>query len=125
MNIVAQRNRFLQDSVTTSSPVANLIALYDRLVLDCLRGEHALSGGDRAGANRHLQHAQDILTELRSALRPDLWSGAAGLDALYGYLRRELIAANVAGTPARVTAVRGQIETLQAAWKQAASQLGG
>lgn len=122
MTSPALRNRYLNDSIATASPGRLLVMLYDRLVLDVAQGEEALLAGDRVTAADKLQHAQEIIIELRSTLDMSVWSGAAGLAALYAYWLAELIGANVGNDAARARAVREQIEPVRDAWREAAAQ---
>jgi len=115
------RNRYLQDSVNTASPGKLLIMLYDRLVLDLAKGEEALRNDEREKANLLLNHAQEIVLELRVSLDVEAWSGAPGLAGLYGFLLTELIGANIARDPARVAGCRTLVEPLRDAWRQAAA----
>ena len=115
------RDRYLQDSINTASPAKLLLMLYDRLVLDLMQGEDALHADDRPQANEKLTHAQEIVMELRVSLDVEAWSGAPGLANLYGYLLTELIGANIARDPSRVTACRGLVESLRDAWREAAA----
>ena len=119
----AQRARFVDDSITTASPERLLTMLYDRLLLDLARAENAQVSGDRAAANGHLTHAQDIILELASSLRQDAWEGAANLAALYGFLHSELVRAHVTGEAERIRAVRGLVEPLAEAWRAAALEV--
>jgi flagellar protein FliS len=114
------RDRYITDAVATASPTKLLMMLFDRLVLDLTRGEQALLDSDRAEANTHLQHAQDIVTELHVSLDPDAWDGAAGLAALYTFVETELVTANVRGDAAKVAAVRDLMEPLRDTWREAA-----
>jgi flagellar protein FliS len=116
----AMRERYIADSVATAPPATLLMMLFDRLVLDLARGEQALLDGNRPEANTHLQHAQDIVTELHVSLDLDVWDGAAGLAALYAFVQTELVNANVRGDAAKVTSVRGLIEPLRDTWREAA-----
>lgn len=116
----AMRERYLADSVATASPAKLLLMLYDRLVIDLERGEQALLAGDRAEANTHLKHAQDIVTELHVTLDLDAWDGAPGLAALYTFASTELINANIRGDAAKVASVRGLLEPLRDTWREAA-----
>ena len=67
MNYANLRDRYVQDAVTTASPATLLVMLYDRLVLDLMRGESALRSGQRDAANEQLNHAQDIISELANS----------------------------------------------------------
>jgi flagellar secretion chaperone FliS len=115
------RDRYLQDSVSTASPGKLLLMLYDRLVLDLAKGEEALRSGEREVANELLNHAQEIVLELRTSLDVDAWAGAPGLANLYGYLLIELIGANIARDADRVATCRTLVEPLRDAWREAAA----
>ena len=123
MSAAALRARYLGDSVATASPQQLLVMLYDRLALDLERAEAALIGGDRQEAGAQLQHAQDIVFELRSSLRVDAWDGGPRLAALYTWLVGELVQANVRGDRNRVSSCRQVVEPLRDAWRQAAATL--
>ncbi|MGF1660906.1 MAG: flagellar export chaperone FliS [Kineosporiaceae bacterium] len=116
----ARRGRFLAQQVETATPAGLLVMLYDRLVVDLVRSEEALAGGDRGGAHTALVHAQEIVAELLSTLDTEAWDGAGRLAGLYTYLLRELVGANVARDAARVAACRGLVEPLRDAWREAA-----
>jgi flagellar protein FliS len=115
------RDRYLQDSVSTASPGKLLLMLYDRLVLDLIKGEEALRSDEREKANDLLNHAQEIVLELRVSLDVEAWSGAPGLASLYGFLLMELIGANIARDPDRVAGCRVLVEPLRDAWREAAA----
>jgi flagellar protein FliS len=121
--VAAQRARFLDDAVATASPARLLTMLYDRLLLDLTRGADAQYVGDRATANTHLLHAQEIVLELSASLRQDGWSGAPALASLYAFMHAELVRANVAGDPDRTRSVRTLVEPLAEAWRTAAVEV--
>ncbi|MFI5895251.1 flagellar export chaperone FliS [Actinoplanes sp. NPDC051513] len=115
------RDRYLQDSINTASPGKLLLMLYDRLVLDLMKGEEALRTGAREQAHEQLTHAQEIVLELRTSLDVDAWSGAPALAGLYGWMLTELIGANIAKDADRVAACRTLVEPLRDAWREAAA----
>jgi flagellar protein FliS len=115
------RERYLQDSINTASPAKLLLMLYDRLVLDLMKGEESLRTDNREQAHEQLTHAQEIVLELRVSLDVEAWSGAPALASLYGYLLTELIGANIARDSARVALCRGLVEPLRDAWREAAA----
>ncbi|RZU50450.1 flagellar protein FliS [Krasilnikovia cinnamomea] len=116
----AMRERYLADSIATASPAKLLVMLYDRLVLDLTRGEQALLDGDREDARTNLLHAQDIVLELQTSLKPDVWDGAADLAAIYAFVMTELVTANVKGDPVKVRQCRELMEPLRDTWREAA-----
>ena len=123
MSTASLRSRYLGDSVATASPQRILVMLYDRLVLDLERAEIALDTGDRVEAAAQIQHAQDIVFELRESLRVDAWEGGPRLAALYSWMITELVQAGVKRDRNRVSACRQIAEPLRDAWRQAAVTL--
>ena len=123
MSTASLRSRYLGDSVATASPQRILVMLYDRLVLDLERAEVALDAGDRTEAAAQIQHAQDIVFELRESLRVDAWEGGPRLAALYSWMITELVQAGVKRDRNRVSACRQIAEPLRDAWRQAAATL--
>jgi len=115
------RDRYLQDSITTASPAKLLLMLYDRLILDLMKGEEALRADEREEAHERLTHAQEIVLELRTSLDVDAWSGAPALANLYGWMLTELIGANIGKDADRVAACRALVEPLRDAWREAAA----
>ena len=123
MTAPSLRARYLGDSIATASPQQLLVMLYDRLALDLERAEAAITSGDRAVSNEQLQHAQEIVLELRASLRVDIWDGGPRLAALYSWLLTELVQANVKNDLRRVADCRRIVEPLRDAWRQAATAL--
>ncbi|GAA2697130.1 flagellar export chaperone FliS [Actinoplanes palleronii] len=119
MSATNLRDRYLQDSVNTASPAKLLTMLYDRLILDLQHGEDALHADDRELANDKLNHAQEIILELRVSLNVEAWDGAPGLANLYGFVLTELIGANISRSPERVAGCRSLLEPLRDAWREA------
>lgn len=117
----AARSTYARNAVDTASPDRLLVMLYDRLLRDLSNAEQAIADGTPARANAELQHAQQIVLELRTSLDVDAWSGGPGLEQLYTYLHGELVVANVEKDAARVATCRTLVEPLRDAWRQAAS----
>jgi len=116
----AARARYMKDSVETMSPARLVTMLYDALVTDLQKAEQAVRAVDYYETNRQLVKAQAILIELRSSLRPETWSAGPRLAALYEYLVREVVTANVTKDAKRIAACRELIEPLRDAWHVAA-----
>ena len=125
MSAAALRARYMGDAVATASPQQLLVMLYDRLALDLERAETALIASDRDEARAQLQHAQEIIFELHSSLKIDVWEGGPRLAALYSWLIGELVQANVKGDRNRVSSCRQVVEPLRDAWRAAAASLAG
>lgn len=114
------RAAYMGNSVQTASPEKLLVMLYDRLLLDLQRAEEAGRDGLHDEASRQLLHAQDIVIELRSALRTELWEGGDRLAAIYEFLQVNLVKANVSRDPALTATCRNLVSPLAQAWREAA-----
>ena len=113
------QQRYRDDAVLSATPERLLTMLYDRLVLDIERAEHAQRAADWTEANAQLLHAQSIVSELTSSLT-DAWEGSAGLRALYAFLTQTLIGANIGRDPERTRACHELVAPLRDAWHEAA-----
>ncbi len=118
--MINARTAYQSNSVQTASPQKLLVMLYDRLVLDLKRAEEAARTGDHEEASRQLQHAQDIVVELRSTLRIDVWAGGERLAAIYDYLQVSLVKANVSRDPDLTATCQTLVAPLAEAWREAA-----
>lgn len=114
------RDRYRSDAVETMSPGRLIVALYDRLLLDLARAVNAIEGGDPTAAHGALLHAQDIVSELHDSLDVGKWAAGAQLAALYEFVLRELVAANIAKDAARVESCAEVVLPLRDAWSEAA-----
>ncbi len=115
------RQRYRTESVATASPARLIVMLYDRLLRDLDDARAALQASEHERAHTALQHAQDIVLELRVALQPDAWEGGPALAALYTFLLQQLIAATVANDVDKVASCRELVEPLADAWHEAAA----
>lgn len=113
------QQRYREETILSASPSRLVTLLFDRLLLDVDRGEAAQRSGDWESANTQLQHAQRILVELSGSLSDD-WSGSASLRAVYDYITRTLIGANIGRDPERTRECRDLIAPLRDAWHTAA-----
>jgi flagellar protein FliS len=116
------RAAYLDASVATASPARLLVMLFERLVLDVQRGLEAQRHGDFEETHRQLTHAQDIVMELQSSLRADQFKGGYDLAALYGFLHRQLVMANVRKDTSITDECLQMVTDLCDTWRQAALQ---
>lgn len=114
------RAAYMGQMVTTANPSRLLVMLYDRLVLDVQRAVDLQNAGDFVAAGQQLMHAQEIVLELNSSLRQDVWEGAAQLASIYAWLHTELVRANVERNAKVTEDCLGVITPLAAAWREAA-----
>lgn len=117
------RSAYQANAVATAGPAQLLLMLLDRLVLDAERGQAALAAGNREETNRQLQHAQAIVTELQVTLDVDGMPAGRELLALYDYLQRQLIRANVSRDAAAAAEAVKFCRELRETWRLAALQV--
>ena len=113
---------YLQSSVETASPSKLLVMLYERLVLDCRRALAAQQAGDHPVAHNNLLHAQDIVVELQSSLRPGVWEGSDALTSIYSHLMVQLVQANVQRDATITSQCLDIVVGLADAWREAATE---
>jgi flagellar protein FliS len=116
-------NDFLRESVLSATPAQLVTMLYDRLLLDLARAEAAQVSADWPTASTDLLHAQDIVAELSSSLDVGAWKGGPDLLAIYSYLTKQLIAANVGHDVERTRECANLLGPLRWAWLAAAQNL--
>jgi flagellar protein FliS len=114
------RTAYLGGMVTTASPARLLVMLYERLVLDVERAAALQEHEDFSAAGQQLMHAQEIVLELQSSLRLDVWDGAKQLSAIYGFLHSELVKANVRRDVTVTRSCLTLVRPLADAWREAA-----
>jgi flagellar protein FliS len=119
----AKLSAYNRDSILSASPARLLTMLYDRLVLDLTRAESALEEGRQPVAWENLRHADQIVAELASTLRVDLWDGAQDLLELYRYVAGLIATASLERDAAPVRDALRLVEPLRDAWHQAATQV--
>jgi flagellar protein FliS len=121
-DLAAARAAYNRDAVLSASPARLLTMLYDRLLLDLRRAEAAQGAESWDVASQNLLHAQDIVTELASSLKPELWEGGSNLLAIYQYVGRSLVSANIRRDAERTRECIALLEPLRAAWHEAAAE---
>jgi flagellar protein FliS len=118
--MITGRNAYMGSMVQTASPARLLVMLYDRLVVDLERATECQELGDHVAASPHLLHAQEIVLELQSSLRVDVWEGGPQLSAVYTWLHKEMVRANVQRDAAATRSCLDLVLPLADAWREAA-----
>jgi flagellar protein FliS len=114
------RSAYMGGMVSTASPARLLVMLYERLLLDIDRAADLQEREDFSSASQQLMHAQEIVLELQTSLRLDVWDGAKQLSAIYGFLHSELVRANVRRDVAATRECLSIVRPLADAWREAA-----
>ena len=103
--------------VTTSSPAAQVVLLYEGAIRFAGQSVQRLDAGDLEGAHLASVRAQAIVSALRESLDMSTGDIATRLDALYEFMHRQLVAGNVAKDPAPAREVIGLLRELGTAWR--------
>lgn len=110
---------YRRTQIETATPGQLVVMLYEGAVRFLAVAETALGKGDWSTAHGALLRAQDIIGELRATLNPEGGEIALKLDALYDYMLRRLIEANVRKDPVPVKEVMGYLQEMIPAWQEA------
>jgi flagellar protein FliS len=107
--------------VTTSSPAAQVVLLYEGAIRFASLSVQKLEAGDLEGTHLASIRAQAIVSALRESL--DLSAGdiAAQLDKIYEFMHRRLVAGNIAKDPAPAREVIGLLRELAPVWRSIAT----
>lgn len=109
-------------AVETAGPAQLVLMLYDGALAAVTRAEQALHTDpqEAEAANRELQRAQDIITELRVTLDTQRGGSIAqSLAALYEFCLDRLLDANIRKDASELPAVRSVMAGVRDAWATA------
>jgi flagellar protein FliS len=107
--------------VTTSSPVAQVVLLYEGAIRFTSQSVVRLEASDPQGAHQASIRAQAIVSALRESLDLSAGEMAGRLDNLYDFMLRRLVAGNLAKDPAPAREVIGLLRELLDAWRAVAA----
>ncbi len=115
MNAVAA----YQDSkILTASPAELTLMLYDGAIKFCNIAIMAIEKQDLPKSNLNIIKAENIITELRSTLNPEI-PIAMEFELMYDYIFRRLIDANINKNTKILEEALGFIRELRDTWKEA------
>ncbi len=117
------RNVYLANAVASAPPERLLTMLYDALVNNIVLAEGALENKDLYTFNQKLVRAQEIVLVLQGSLKPELWNAGPALSAIYSYVYRLLVKANVHKDAGAMSEARKLLEPLQASCHIAAEKV--
>ncbi len=110
-------NAYQQNSINTASPGKLLLMLYDGAIKFCNIAEDAINNKDIGLKNTNLIKVQDILTELRISLDPKHDPEfCTKMSALYVFMEKELMIANIENDKNKVIWVKKQLTDLRDTW---------
>lgn len=117
-------NPYLKTKVLTASPVELRMMLYEGAIRFCRQGRSALAAQDYQGSYDGLMRAQKIVLELSTSLRPEASPGLCQkLEALYTYIYKRLVEANVSHDVSVVDEVVELLEYERQTWQMLMDRL--
>lgn len=111
-------DQYKENSIYTASPEELTLMLYNGLVKFLMQAQMAINEKNVERANNCIIKAQNIVTEFRCTL--DLkYDIANQLDAIYEYILRRLIDANIKKDNEIIEEILGYARDLRNTWEQA------
>lgn len=114
---------YQKNQVMTASNEKLLLMLFSGLVRFIKSAQSAIKNGDIAEANNSLIKAQAILSELMASLDRSVGKLAEDLFAIYEFMHRSLIEANIHKDEDKVQEVLEMAMELEETWSQAVRAL--
>lgn len=110
-------NVYKQNSVTTASPGELTLMLYNGCLKFLHKAKEAIVEKNIVEKNKNLQKAQAIINEFMLTLNMDI-EVSKNMLALYEYMNRRLIEANVKSDIAIIEEVEGLVTEFRDTWKE-------
>ncbi|MGE7110262.1 flagellar export chaperone FliS [Lysinibacillus sp. NPDC047702] len=110
-------NVYKQNSVTTASPGELTLMLYNGCLKFLHKAKEAIVEKNIVDKNKNLQKAQAIINEFMLTLNMDI-EVSKNMLALYEYMNRRLIEANVKSDIAIIEEVEGLVTEFRDTWKE-------
>lgn len=108
---------YKQNSVTTASPGELSLMLYNGCLKFLAKAKHAIEEKNIQERNTNLLKAQAIISEFMSTLNMDI-EVSKNMLALYEYMNRRLVEANMKNDIAIIEEVEGLVTEFRDTWKE-------
>lgn len=115
-NLTAQ-NAYKQNSVTTASPGELTLMLYNGCLKFLNKAKLAIQDKNIQEKNTNLIKAQAIISELMATLNMDI-EVSKNMLALYEYMNRRLVEANIQNDVSIIEEVEGLVTEFRDTWKE-------
>lgn len=115
-NLTAQ-NAYKQNSVTTASPGELTLMLYNGCLKFLHKAKLAIQEKNIQEKNTNLQKAQAIISEFMATLNMEI-EVSKNMFALYEYINRRLVEANIQSDVAIIEEVEGLVTEFRDTWKE-------
>lgn len=111
-------NQYKENSIFTSTPEELTLMLYNGLIKSIMIAQNSIEGNDIERVSNSLVRAQDIIQYFRNTLDMK-YEVSEGLDALYEYMFRRLMEANIKKDQVIIDEILGMAKELRDTWTQA------
>jgi len=111
-------NQYRENSIFTASPEELTLMLYNGLVKFIMRGIDSIEKKNIEDANTNIIKAQNIVSEFMNTLDMS-YEISDGLYAIYDYMLRRLIDANISKNKEILEEILGFAKALRDTWEQA------
>lgn len=119
MSVANPYQQYQQNAVQSAEPGDLVVMLYDGLVRFLKLAVKSLEENDNEAANTALIKSQDIVSYLDGTL-DSRFEISRNLAALYDFMSRQLVSANIKKEVQLVEEVLGLAQELRDTWRQAA-----
>lgn len=120
----AYMNQYFENQVNTASPEQLLIMLYNGAIRFVGEAEEAMASKKIAYRGERISKVIAILSELSATLDHEIGGEiAANLEALYVYMIRTLLAANIHDDASKLAEVREMLTGMRDTWLDAIDQV--
>ena len=125
MNPQAAQQQYLRTRVMTATPEQLQMMLYDGAIRFCEQAKAALEAHDFERSYNMISRVQKIITEMSCTLKRDLMPELCDkLSALYGYVYKKLIEANVQHSVEAIDEALELLHYQRETWAMLLDQLG-
>lgn len=113
-------NQYQNNQILNASPEQILILLYDGSIRFCRQAIHAMDEGQHKVQAEKISRAMAIVCEFANTLNHEVGGNiASDLDALYGFMTRELTRANLQNDRKALETVEDLLMGLRSTWVEA------
>lgn len=110
--------KYKNNAINTATPEELTLMLYNGALKFCNQAMLAFESKDYMKANKLIQKVEDIIREFQITLKPE-YEISAQLDALYDYIYRCLVKANIQKDMKLLTEATDLIRNMRDTWKEA------
>ena len=108
---------YANNKISTASPAELTLMLYEGAIKFCNVAIMAIEQKDITKAHTNIMKAQDIIDEFQATL-DYRYAVAKDFDAVYQYVKRRLIEANLKKDAEILEEVLGHLRTMRDTWKE-------